>query len=572
MKTFHSKTLSASRATSLFLTVSVCLLPPSLAFAQAASQKLAIPPGMLTAALAQAQAQAPAATTTTPPEPPPPPYPETKAFGGNLFRGNFASESIAAFNPDHIISIGNVVSVKTWGMVEFAENLTVDEQGNIFLPRVGPIRVQGVKNSDITKVIEAKVRTIYSGNLSVYSNLAVAQPVKIFVTGAVRAPGVYSGTSSDSVLRFLDRAHGIDPNKGSFLHVDIVRRGEVLHRYNLYSFIQKGALSEQQFLNGDTILVHPRQNTVAVSGLVLNDNIFEFSGASVKGDTLLSLAAPVAEATHVTILRKDAGKEQAEYLTLEAAREKELLPGDTLTVLSDRKRENMGIRIEGEHAGEQVIVVSYNARLKDVLKQVKWLSTSQREGVQLFRQSVKEAQRESLRASLGRLEKTILTSQSSSTEEAKIRAGEAEVFLKWIEKARQFEPLGQVVLGEHPEEMLLEPGDVLRIPRVSSVVMVDGEVNFPSNFAYDSSHNVNDYIEMAGGYNDFGSSSRILIMRPNGMFAYASTMWLFGSNVYPGDRLVVLPEVKTKYMQIAKDVSQIIYQMAVSTGVVLRIL
>lgn len=200
--------------------------------------------------------------------------------------------------------------------------------------------------------------------------------------------------------------------------------------------------------------------------------VLKISSGARSNKLDLSLAAPVAEPTHGTILCKDGGKEQAEYLTLAAARKKEILPGYTLAVLSDRRRENMGIRIE----------------------------------------------------------------------------------------------------GEHPEEMLLEPGDVLHIPRVSRVVMVDGEVKFPSNFAHDSSHNVNDYIKMAGGYNDFGSNSRILIMRPSSLFAYAPTMWPFGSSVYPGGRLVVLPEVRTKHMQIAKDVSQIIDQMAVSTGVVVRLL
>jgi len=560
----------------LFQKLTICLtLCYGTTVAQAAVNT-AVTPGMLAAALSSAHTPPPVLAPNAPQQLTPaqamPPYPDTKVFGGNLFNGNFASESLAAFNPTHIISIGNVISVKAWGMFDFTDNLTVDEQGNIFMPRVGPIKVQGVENRELTKVIETKVRTVYSGNLSVYSNLAVAQPVKIFVAGAVRAPGVYGGTSSDSILRFLDRARGIDPDRGSFLHVDLIRRGKLLQRYDLYSFIRAGSLPEQQLLSGDTLLVHPRQNTVSVSGLVLNDNVFEFSGQATAGKEILELAAPLAEATHVTLLRKSNGKEIAEYLTLEAMQNKEILPGDSLTLLSDRKRETMSIRIDGEHGGEQMIVVNYSATLKEVLSQIQWLSTSQREGIQIFRQSVKEAQRESLNAALGRLEKIILTSQSSSAEEAKIRAGEAEIFLKWIEKARKIEPRGQVVLGESPEDMLLEPGDVLRIPRMSSVVMVDGEVNFPSSFVHTRGNSVRNYIEMAGGYNDFGSDSRVLIMRPSGKFEYASTAWLIGTRVNPGERIVVLPEVKTKYLQIAKDVMQIIYQIAVSTGVVLRIL
>ncbi|MFQ9491078.1 MAG: hypothetical protein ACLR0N_09255 [Bilophila wadsworthia] len=36
------------------------------------------------------------------------------------------------------------------------------------------------------------------------------QPVSIFVTGFVPRPGNYTGTPSDTILAFLDKAGGID--------------------------------------------------------------------------------------------------------------------------------------------------------------------------------------------------------------------------------------------------------------------------------------------------------------------------------------------------------------------------
>ena len=37
----------------------------------------------------------------------------------------------------YILAIGDVVSVKLWGAYEFEKQLTIDSQGNIFLPKVG---------------------------------------------------------------------------------------------------------------------------------------------------------------------------------------------------------------------------------------------------------------------------------------------------------------------------------------------------------------------------------------------------------------------------------------------------
>ena len=41
--------------------------------------------------------------------------------------------------------------------------------------------------------------------------------------------------------------------------------------------------------------------------------------------------------------------------------------------------------------------------------------------------------------------------------------------------------------------------------------------------------------------------------------------------IEPGDELMVLPDVDVKSLQHAKDIFQIIYQLALSAGVVLKI-
>jgi hypothetical protein len=103
------------------------------------------------------------------------------------------------------------------GAVYFDAVEPVDAQGNIFIPNVGPIHVQGVRNADLTKEVEAQIKRTYKANVGVYATLLAAQPVKVYVTGFVRAPGLYPGLSSDSVLYYLDRAGGIDYERGTYL-------------------------------------------------------------------------------------------------------------------------------------------------------------------------------------------------------------------------------------------------------------------------------------------------------------------------------------------------------------------
>ena len=87
-----------------------------------------------------------------------------------------------------------------------------------------------------------------------------------------------------------------------------------------------------------------------------------------------------------------------------------------------------------------------------------------------------------LRESLDNLERKILTARSASAEEARIRTTEAELLLKFIGRARDVRPKGQVVLSfwKGNREVYLEDGDTLHIPSKSNLVLVHGEVLYPN--------------------------------------------------------------------------------------------
>ena len=135
----------------------------------------------------------------------------------------------------------------------------------------------GVRNADLNAQVETQVKRTFRASVGVYATLEAAQPVKVYVTGFVRAPGLYGGLSSDSVLYYLDRAGGIDPDRGSYLQVDVLRGGKPRARVDLYRFLLDGQIEPLQLQDGDTIVVAPRKHTVQVGGEVLNPYVFEFA-------------------------------------------------------------------------------------------------------------------------------------------------------------------------------------------------------------------------------------------------------------------------------------------------------
>ncbi len=498
-----------------------------------------------------------------------------RAFGNWIFGGQFANQSFIGFNPSYEIAVGDKISLKMWGGFEFVGDLVVDAQGNVFLPEVGPVAVQGVRNEDLNEVVTESVKRVFKKNVGVYASLDGAEPVKIFVTGFVDQPGLYAGHASDSVLFFLDQAGGVDPQRGSFLEIKVLRGGQLYRTVNLYDFILTGVMPVFQLSDGDTIVVSPVKAQAGVLGDVQNSNLFEFATDTIAAGKLLALARPQPQATHVRISRNSRAKSEVEYIALSEAANVPVNPGDVLHVMSDKTNGTISVRVEGETDSAREVVLPYGAKLGDLIAQIDFGENSQRDAIQLMRKSVKIRQKEMLEAQLRALESSVLTARSNTTREAELRKNEADLILKWVERARNVEPNGQVSLAgaSSVNDILLEPGDVIRIPRTSKLVMVHGDVLFPSAMAFQEGRTVEEYIEQAGGFTQSRRNTNVLLLHRDGSFQKVKSGDLDSKRVQmvPGDEIFVLPRVATKHIQIASDIINIFYQLALSAGVVLRL-
>lgn len=523
--------------------------------------------------VAAAPASAPAARA--PASPPPaakPPALSSDVFGAHLFTGAFAREGVALFNPDYLIATGDTLQVRMWGAFALDTLLVVDAQGNIFLPNVGPVPVRGLRNAQVQDAVESAVRSVFRSNVNTYASLAAAQPVRVFVSGFVQRPGLYGGTSMDSLLHYLDQAGGIDPDRGSFLAIQVQRNGQVRATVNLYEFLLQGRMPSIQLGTGDVIFVTARQNTVRVSGLVASANRFEFAEPAKPVTELVAMARPQADATHVRVVRNTGTIRNVESYPLEAVTSLTLRNGDELEFTADKRPGTITVRVEGEHSNPQEYVMPYGSRLQVLLSKIQPGADADTANLQLFRQSVRQRQRELLATSLRSLETTLLTARSGSSDEARLRKDEADLTLQWIERARQVEPLGQVYIAQSitKGDLLLENGDVLRIPRRDALVLVSGEVLFPNAVVHQTGMALNDYIQRSGGYTQSADASRVVIARRDGRFEQVDAQgWRVTAQVMPGDQLLVLPKVDEKNRQFWKDVTQIVYQIAVSAKVVL---
>ncbi|WP_291951597.1 polysaccharide biosynthesis/export family protein [Campylobacter sp.] len=495
-----------------------------------------------------------------------------KVFGAHLFNGNFTKFTQHIYNPDYKLAVGDKINVKIWGAVEFIQTLVVDSQGNIFIPRVGAINLLGVKNSALVSVITKAINKIYKSNVYVYADMDIYQNVSVFVTGNVNQPGLYQGLSSDSVIQYIDKAKGINLEYGSFREIEILRDNQVIKRIDLYDFLLKGELGLFPFRMGDVILVGSVKDYVFVNGDVQKPFRFELSEdiKTLADIANIAGAKPIVTNAVVKSYRAD-HKLQIDAYTKKDFLDVILHAGDEIEFRPDYTAQNINIQIEGEHNGLHSIVVKRGTTLADIVSMIDANPQSNMQALQVFRKSVAATQKQLINAQLKELETLALTSSSVNAEQASIRATQAKTILDFIERAKQVEPKGQIVIDNVKayKAVVLEDGDIINIPAKNNIVLVQGEVSIPGAFVYMNKEKLRYYINLAGGYSDRADISRVLVINANGKATKYNGR--SSANIRAGDSILVLPKIDSQNLQVVSMLTQILYQIAIATNVVLNL-
>jgi len=136
----------------------------------------------------------------------------------------------------------------------------VNPEGNIVLPVIGPVKVEGLTLEEARKLIQESVDKVFK-NSTVECKLL---SFKFTVIGEVRAPGAYINyNNSLTVLEAIGRAGGIDDygNRNNVLVIRPVYKGTQTIRLNLQD---KNILSSEAYflLPNDVVIVEPLKHKI----------------------------------------------------------------------------------------------------------------------------------------------------------------------------------------------------------------------------------------------------------------------------------------------------------------------
>ncbi|MFC1868257.1 SLBB domain-containing protein [Thermodesulfobacteriota bacterium] len=224
-------------------------------------------------------------------------------------------------------------------------------------------------------------------------------------------------------------------------------------------------------------------------------------------------------------------------------------------------------------------------------------------GARFYRESVKEVQGERIREYISKLEQDVLTisalsvQTASDKEEASIIRETLFAKKQLLEKLKMSKPTGRMVINldetvfmhSPGHDFELRPGDHLIVGKRPDTVHVLGEVYNPTSLFAENEKSVSYYLNRVGGINENADKDHIYVVRADGSIVSKSqegfmgfASWQSGEKrwtldggfesiiLYPGDTIIVPRKIeKFPWLRTVKDITQVMYQIAVTAGVLI---
>jgi protein involved in polysaccharide export with SLBB domain len=221
-----------------------------------------------------------------------------KIYGYSIFANknlNPIPDLQIATPTNYIVGPGDQLNIYIYNYAETTYESVVNKDGNIIIPRLGPVQVAGRTIEEVRKILIDKFSKFVPGLIGgggetartkLMVTLGAIRSVKVFVTGEVINPGTYEVSSLSSAFNALYQAGG--PNEiGSFRDVRVVRQGKVISHMDIYDYLVNGKIEgDVRVQDNDNIVVGYYLKRAEVTGMVKRPGIYELKEQEKLGDML----------------------------------------------------------------------------------------------------------------------------------------------------------------------------------------------------------------------------------------------------------------------------------------------
>ncbi len=454
-------------------------------------------------------------------------------FGGFYYTDPLSVQLASRINPieasldleNYVLGVNDLISIKIDGAQSlFLRGLLVNPQGDVTLPVVGPVNINGLSISESEKKIE-EATAPHLKNASVTITIDSPRPVIYHVTGGVPYPGKYLTYPQSRVDQAIfssvtsgnrDLSKSI-PNSSDFLTNDnySFRSIKIYHsdgtesEADLVKYFRTGSLKSNPFVkHGDLINIIPTNREtpkVSISGAVKADYEFEYK----KGDTpslILEFGGgfeETADTTKLFVYRRAVNGIEQIVVKPEDWDSFNLLPNDRVVApFGDEFDASASAWVYGEvNIPGNFPVVSGATTALELLQTAGGLSP------------------EALPAAAYLVRSGGQKNEIPNQFNADLMKRTSDQYLQGLEyldaETRLSKNKVYIDLSDDSQLQGLKifDGDRLYIPKDDQTIFVFGQVNNPGYFGYSGTKTVNEYITQAGGFALSADKDRIFILK-----------------------------------------------------------
>ena len=436
------------------------------------------------------------------------------------------------------------------------------------------------------------------------------------IAGNVRNPAIYELKGETRLFDLIQMAGGL---------TSVAFKGRVqVQRIEDHQFrtifegdlieIEKNPEKNFAIRDGDLVKVFSvveTKNTIIITGAVANPGEYGVTPGVTKVRDVISLSGGLlyyaSNQAEITRIKVTQAGPQTERLSVDLSKAMEDDPkhnvpleiNDYLFVRTVPEWElYRTVTISGEVKFPGTYTIRKGERLSSLIERAGgYTDSAYLRGAVFTRERVRELQQRQLDEMVERLERELLgrgaaeVAVALSPEDARITEYEIKQKRDFIDALKGVKAKGRMaikidepeILKKTPYDIELEEGDNLFIPSDPHSVQVIGSVYNQTAFVYDKDKGVSRYIDLAGGYTENADKKRVYVLKADGTavkpgggflgisWSKGSNRWEFGGQeLDPGDTIVV-PEkiVRIAWMREIKDITQILFQIAVTAGVLI---
>jgi polysaccharide export outer membrane protein len=218
-------------------------------------------------------------------------------YGQSLFANapsTFSASSDTLVPANYIIGPGDELVVQFYGKENAVYRLTVGRDGNIIIPKLGPISIATMSFSEAKTYLAEQIRKQIIG-VELSLTMGELRSMRIFVMGEAYKPGAYLVSSLSTITHALFASGGVS-DIASLRNIQLKRAGKLVQTLDLYDLLNYGDTRNDVILQpSDAIFIPTLERTVLIEGQVRRPAIYELKNEKTLTDVMKLAGGKLAE-------------------------------------------------------------------------------------------------------------------------------------------------------------------------------------------------------------------------------------------------------------------------------------